>query len=296
MDIEEAEIQQRALETQLKVMGMTFTSQWEAYMFYNNYAKDRGFSIRKDKMKRGKRLSTTVRYRRYVCSRAGKRLSKFLNPEGRTRRLRPETRCECGAHLVVKLDKGRGVWFVAAFMDDRNHLLARANEVVFLRSHRVMGDHQIAEILAMEGAGIRKHIIVDNFIRRYGSYDKCGFLRRDVYNLCCREKMKLIAKSDANTSIGIMRNRKEKDPDFFFEYVLDKEGRLKSMFWCDAQSRRDYQLYGDVTAFDNTYKMNRYGMPFIPFVGVNNHHCTIVFGCAIVSNKTEATYVWLANC
>ena len=92
MDIEEAEIQQRALETQLKVMGMTFATQWEAYMFYNNYAKDRGFSIRKDKVKRGKGLSNTIRYRRYVCARAGKRLSKFLNPEGRTRRLRPETR------------------------------------------------------------------------------------------------------------------------------------------------------------------------------------------------------------
>jgi hypothetical protein len=64
----------------------------------------------------------------------------------------------------------------------------------------------------MEGAGIIKHIIVDNFISRYGSYDKCGFLRRDVYNLCCREKMKLIAKGDANTAIGIMRSRKEKDP------------------------------------------------------------------------------------
>ena len=51
--------------------------------------------------------------------------------------------------------------------------------------------------------------------------------------------MKLIAKGDANTAIGIMRSRKEMDPDFFFEYVLDKEGRLKSMFWCDAQSRRE---------------------------------------------------------
>ena len=72
MDIEEAEIQQRALETQLKVMDMTFTSQWEAYMFYNNFAKDRGFSIRKDKVKRGKGLSTTIRYRRYICSRGRK--------------------------------------------------------------------------------------------------------------------------------------------------------------------------------------------------------------------------------
>ena len=44
--------------------------------------------------------------------------------------------------------------------------------------------------------------------------------------------MKLIAKGDANTAIGIMRSRKEKDPEFFFEYVLDKEGHLKSLFWC----------------------------------------------------------------
>lgn len=77
----------------------------------------------------------------------------------------------------------------------------------------------------MEAAGIGKHIIVDNFISKYGSYYKCGLVRWDVYNLCCREKMKLIAKGDPDTAIGIMRSEKEKDIDFFFEYVLDKEGR-----------------------------------------------------------------------
>ena len=132
MDIEEAEIQQRALETQWKVMGMTVASQGEAYTFYTNYAKDCGFSIRKDKVKRGKGLSTTIRYRRYICSMVGKRLSKFLNPECRTRRLRPETRCECGAQLVVKLDRSRGVWFVTTFVDDHNHVLPRPDEVSFL--------------------------------------------------------------------------------------------------------------------------------------------------------------------
>ncbi|KAM3197683.1 hypothetical protein ACQJBY_073010 [Aegilops geniculata] len=302
MDSEQAEIQQQALQTHWKVMAMTFGSQWEAYTFYNKHARERGFNIRKEKVKRGKGLSGTIRFRRYVCSRAGKQQSKFLNSEGHTRRLRPGTRCECGAQLVVKLDKAHKIWFVAAFLDDHNHVLARPDEVAFLRSHRRIQDFQRAEILAMEGSGIRKHIIFDNFISRYGSYDKCGLVRRDVYNLCCREKIKLIAKGDIDTALGIMRSKKAKDPNFFFEYMLDKEGQLKSMFWCDAQSRRDYQLYGDVIVFDNTYKMNRYGMPFVPFVGVNNHRCTTVFGCAIVFDETEGTYVWLlqtfmkANC
>lgn len=48
-----------------------------------------------------------------------------------------------------------------------------------------------------------------------------------------------------------------------------------------------------MTIFYSTYKMNRYGMSFIPFVGLNNHRSTTVFGCAIVSDETEGTYVWL---
>ncbi|KAK1620705.1 hypothetical protein QYE76_026222 [Lolium multiflorum] len=86
-----------------------------------------------------------------------------------------------------------------------------------------------------------------------------------------REKRKLIAKGDAATALGIMAARKKSDPEFFFDYQVDDEGRLKSMFWCDSQSRQDYQDFGDVVVFDSTYKMNRYAMPFIPFVGLNNH-------------------------
>lgn len=135
--------------------------------------------------------------------------------------------------MVVKLDRARGVWFVVSFMDDHNHVMARPNEVCFLWSHRRIGDGTRAEILAMQGVGISKHIMVDNFINRCGLYEKCGLIRRDMYNLCCWEKIKLIAKGDAETAVGIMRSRKQKDPDFF-EYVLDKEARLKCMFWCDA--------------------------------------------------------------
>ena len=120
-----------------------------------------------------------------------------------------------------------------------------------------------------------------------------GFTRREIYNLCAREKRKLLSKGDAATAIGIMASKKQRDPSFFFEYMLDKEGHLNRMFWCDSQSHHDYEDFGDMLVFDSTYKMNRYGMPFIPFVGLNNHRKTTVFGCAIVSDETEETYVWL---
>ena len=65
------------------------------------------------------------------------------------------------------------------------------------------------------------------------------------------------------------------------------------MFWCDSQSRHDYENFSDVLVFDSTYKMNRYGMPFIPFACLNKHRKTTVFGSGIVPDETEETYVWV---
>ncbi|XP_073362412.1 protein FAR1-RELATED SEQUENCE 5-like [Aegilops tauschii subsp. strangulata] len=276
-------------------MAKTFRSLDEVYTFYNKHARERGFSIRKDSLKRSKDRARTVRLRRYLCSAGRKRQAKFCTMEGRTRRLRPESRFFCKAHLTVKLDKKLNLWYVSSFSDDHSHILARPDEVRFLQSHNQIKAFEIAEILAMAGAGIRKHIIFDNMVSRYGSYAKSPFQRTKLYNMCYREKMKLLAQGDADIAIGIMLTKKDRDPDFFFEHTVDAEGRLQNLFWCDSQSRRDYLDYGDVVVFDSTYKMNKYGMPFIPFVGLNNHRCTTVFACAIVSDETEATYVWLLN-
>ena len=34
-------------------------------------------------------------------------------------------------------------------------------------------------------------------------------------------------------------------------------------------------------------------MPFVPFIGVNHHHQSIMFGCALLVNETEESYTWL---
>ncbi|KAE8791153.1 hypothetical protein D1007_34411 [Hordeum vulgare] len=62
MDIEESQRQRQMLETHWKLMAMTFRSQGDAYIFYNNHAKERGFSIRKQKVKRAKDGSGIIRF------------------------------------------------------------------------------------------------------------------------------------------------------------------------------------------------------------------------------------------
>jgi hypothetical protein len=81
----------------------------------------------------------------------------------------------------------------------------------------------------MAVVGIRKHMIMAYFISKYGRYCKVGFTRKDLYNLCCREKRKVLADGDATTAISMMESRKKKNPDFFYEYDVDSKGRLKSL-------------------------------------------------------------------
>ncbi|CAN6218806.1 unnamed protein product [Urochloa humidicola] len=126
-----------------------------------------------------------------------------------------------------------------------------------------------------------------------GGYDKVGCVSRDIYNFCYRHKLETISRGDAQTVICHMEARQERDPDFFFEYVIDEEGHLKHLFWSDTQSRLDYEAFGDAVVFDSTYRTNRYNFPFVPLVGLNHHRSTVVFGVGIISNETFEAYEWL---
>jgi hypothetical protein len=45
----------------------------------------------------------------------------------------------------------------------------------------------------MADTGIRKYMIMASFISKYGQYCKVEFTRKNLYNLCYREKRKLLA-------------------------------------------------------------------------------------------------------
>jgi hypothetical protein len=74
---------------------------------------------------------------------------------------------------------------------------------------------------------------------------------------------------------------------------VEFEGRLKILIWSNLQSQMDHGAFGDLVIFDNTYRVNRYNLPFISFIGVNHHRGTVVFACGIISDETVGSYVWL---
>ncbi|KAJ1415013.1 MULE transposase domain [Sesbania bispinosa] len=114
--------------------------------------------------------------------------------------------------------------------------------------------------------------------------------KRDMYNEIVRERR--IQVSDARSALSYLSGLGQSNADLYWRHTADAEGRLQHLFWCDGRSQYDYRVFG-VVAFDPTYRRNKYMCPFVVFAGVNNHNQTIVFGCGLVANETEETYVWL---
>ncbi|GJS82356.1 FAR1-related sequence 5-like protein [Tanacetum coccineum] len=90
-----------------------------------------------------------------------------------------------------------------------------------------------------------------------------------------------------------VHDEEETEARSFFDESISKDGTLKSVFWADGRSRSSYCQYGDVVIFDTTYRTNKFSFPFAPFVGVNHHGQSILFGGALLQNETETTFTWL---
>ncbi|XP_057730219.1 protein FAR-RED ELONGATED HYPOCOTYL 3-like [Arachis stenosperma] len=143
----------------------------------------------------------------------------------------------------------------------------------------------------MRKSGLRVPTIFHAFANQSGGFETVGFEIKDIYNAI--EKQRRAGATDAEFALKFLGNLRTTDSGMFWRYSLDVDKRLENLFWCDGTSRCDYSVFGDVLDFDATYGRNKYKCPLVIFSGVDYHMRTMVFGCAILSNESEASYVWL---
>ncbi|KAL4278168.1 hypothetical protein GQ457_14G009630 [Hibiscus cannabinus] len=271
------------------IVGMIFESHFDAWEFYKDYAKISGFSARRATTR--KDAVGNVKAQEFCCSRAGFRKSKISDVD-RQRAPRAITRIGCKAKVVV-MSTNSNQWRISFSHTEHNHPLCPTNMRPFLRSNRKVTCADIAEARAMKTAGIRTSQIMNLFQQQSGGFHNVGFIKKDLYNAIQTYVDAELCDGDVNALIAYFDCKKEQDNGFFIQYSLDESLRLHNLFWCDSTSRSDYTCFGDIIAFDTTYKANAYGRPLMPIVGVNHHHQTIVFGIAILADETADTFEWV---
>jgi sensor domain CHASE-containing protein len=93
--------------------------------------------------------------------------------------------------------------------------------------------------------------------------------------------------------VAQMERKKEANSAFFYDFVVDKRGKLVYIFWDDGTSRKNYRHFGDLVSFDTTYNINQYNMIFTPFTDVNHHMQNVLFRAVFIANEKIESYKWL---
>ncbi|KAJ1410225.1 MULE transposase domain [Sesbania bispinosa] len=160
-----------------------------------------------------------------------------------------------------------------------------------LPGHRRMRQGDVIQMNSMMKAGIAPSHICASLANQCGGYDKIGFRKAGIYNQILQQRRR--HTSDAMVALQFLHDLNSEQSPMYFDHTEDQEGRLQHLFWSDGRSQKEYELFGDVLAFDATYGKNKYLLPIVIFPRVNNHNCTTKFATAVVANECEETYVWL---
>ncbi|XP_074292991.1 protein FAR1-RELATED SEQUENCE 5-like [Silene latifolia] len=273
-------ILQRSRDDVIRI-GPSVSSEEEAYTFYNKYAIERGFSIRKHVFRRNKEGKITTRT--FVCSNEG-----VSNAESENRL---DTRTTCEAFIRFK-EEG-GIWSVVAFYDEHNHEMAADDEKHLLRSGRKIEPADASVISSMVDAGFGPAQTFAYIASEKGGETKVLFTLEDLNNHIRTKKKVQLEAGDAQSPVNHFCIEQQNDPLFFYTVQFDEDSHMTNFFWRDGKSLIDNECFGDVIIFDTTFQTNNYGMICAPFTGINHHKKNVVFGCAFLFDETIETFVWL---
>jgi hypothetical protein len=268
--------------------GMVFNSSVEARQCFNQYARRVGFGTRT----RGtwRRDSGELWKCTFSCSREGK-----SKPSAERRKSTGDTsRCSCPCVVTVRLFHD-GKWRFTGVKLEHNHGVS-PSKARFFRSHRYVSETVRKKLVVNDEVGISvSKTFMSVAAETEGGISGLSFTEKDARNIVDQFRRLKLGEGDAEAIRMYFARKQQQNNNFFHLMEIDNDGRLQNVFWADSRSRSAYQYFNDVVSFDTTYLTNKYDMPFAPFVGVNHHGQSILLGCALLSDETIKSYVWLFN-
>ncbi|OMO86939.1 hypothetical protein COLO4_20854 [Corchorus olitorius] len=160
-------------------LGMEFNSEDEAYEYYNAYAREIGFSIRKEYVNRNKKLGY-VTSRKFTCFKEGHREVKKQDVLVKTQR--KETRTDCLAHIIIRR-QSNGKYQITDFEENHNHPLAPKPCTHMLPSQRKITEPQSYVLDLADDSGLPPKLAFEMISRESGGRESLGFTSRDKKNI-----------------------------------------------------------------------------------------------------------------
>lgn len=265
-------------------VGMKFESEDAARIFYAAYARCIGFGINIGQCSRSDPDGPIISWD-FSCSREG---FKRKNVGG------------CNAMLKIER-KNSDIWMVTKFVEEHNHStnLSNSHNLRPCKNFAAGTNNAMKKVNTVDdvyvSAGRNHSYRQPSHGSRNASPPKANHHSRSIgwtyYVRPCKPRRTL--GKDAQSLLDYFKRKQAESPGFFYAVQLDDENHMTNVFWVDARSRTAYTHFGDAVIFDTTYRTSIYQVPFAPFTGLNHHGQMVLFGCALILDESETSFIWL---
>lgn len=275
-------------------VGMEFDSEVVAKTFYEEYARRMGFCSKIGPCNRSRTDGSNM-YREFVCNREG---------------LKKRNNDSCDAMIRIEL-KSQNKWVVTKFVKEHSHSVVSSSKALNLQPRKHFSSVGRTMPETYQGVGLVPsgvmYVSMDG--NRISNQNTRGML--NTHAAAAAEPSHPIKNStsmnytvrppfqnrtlgrDAHNLLEYFKKMQAENPGFFYAIQLDEENRMSNVFWADARSRTAYSHFGDAVHLDTMYRVNQYRVPFAPFTGINHHGQMVLFGCALLLDDSEASFLWL---
>ncbi|RYR13809.1 hypothetical protein Ahy_B04g070602 isoform B [Arachis hypogaea] len=130
-----------------------------------------------------------------------------------------------------------------------------------------MSNRDKAQMNSMKQFEIPTSKIMAYMAGQLGGYSMLRFTKRDLYNYVHSQQRARILDRDAATTISYLEGKANADLMSVTRYTTTADNRLGNLFWVDSIMKSNYELFGDVLAFDATYHGNKYKKPLVVLSG-----------------------------
>ncbi|GLT69332.1 hypothetical protein SLA2020_414910 [Shorea laevis] len=190
------------------------------------------------------------------------------------------------------ISRRMGPFLHNSFNTEHNHDLS-PSKARYFKCNRILNPSVKRQIIVNDIAGIRPSQSYSSLAVEAGGYENLSFVEKDCRNFLNKARHLRLGQGGAEALRDYFTKMQSRNNGFYSVMDFDDESRLRNVFWADGRSRASYESFGDVVTFDTTYLTNKYGMPFAPFVGVNHHGQSILFGAGLLSSEDTNNFVWL---
>ncbi|KAL6291462.1 hypothetical protein ACE6H2_008972 [Prunus campanulata] len=287
-------------------VGTEFESDEHAYKSYNKYARLVGFNVRKDWVNRSK-VHGQVVSRKFTCSKEGYRRKDKRDVN--VKKHRKETRTGCLAHMIITRQpdsKYRVTQFeeqhnhgnvnssiAQALPEQHNHDNVNLSIAQALPLQRECTVPEAADADSVKELGSLSKSALDSMNRGFRVRESVDSFALDFENYLQSERTRDMKEGEVGRLLHYFQRQHFENPSFFYAIQVDTDDKVSNILWADDNMVSDYDHFGDVVCLDTVCRADKNCLPFVQFVGVNNHKQGVIFSAALLYDDTIQSYKWL---